>query len=111
MTTSLRNCACGHCSARYNGDGRTAVTNGHGICLAMSNLDLSRATKSLSDADKAPGTAHYHYPQEWDVQCWVRPHEGGYNPHTRIDVRMNGKNGQKDQKRTTDPEIPNHFDI
>ena len=85
LTKDPRSCSCGICSGKYNRDGKTAITNGNGICIAISNLDLKRAIKALNGGQPDNGTERYHYPEEWNVKCWVRPHGGNFNPNSIVD--------------------------
>lgn len=69
--SETRSCKCGQCVGKYV-DNLYAVTNGNGICLAISNPDLLGL---IIDGvfGKTP------------VTCWARPHEGKHNPHTIVD--------------------------
>uniref|UniRef100_A0A6M3LIT8 Uncharacterized protein n=1 Tax=viral metagenome TaxID=1070528 RepID=A0A6M3LIT8_9ZZZZ len=69
----IRTCKCGRCKGKYNVDGRNAITNGEGFCLAIDNFSLINSLKNL-----------LHYEGEYNFKAWVRPHIGEYNSNTRI---------------------------
>ena len=95
LTKDNRSCSCGYCAGKYNEDGKTATTSGKGVCLALSNLDLKKAIKALNDEQQDNGEKRYHYPKEWNVKCWVRPHEGKFNPNSIVDSKMCEKKGNE----------------
>ena len=70
LAHETRTCACGKCRAKYINHSK-AVTNGKGVCLAISNPSLVEACFTLSPKAR--------------VECWVRPHTGENNPNTSID--------------------------
>jgi predicted nucleic acid-binding Zn-ribbon protein len=84
----LKTCDCGKVSGQYV-DRSQAEVNGQGISLAIGNGSLQSA---IINAARAPRTADAKgVPTNRDFfkdhcrveYCWVRPHEGEGNPHTR----------------------------
>lgn len=80
----LRKCKCGKSSGMYN-DNRYAVTNGHGISLAIGNGSLINAMWKLKFDKRDLSRDRSEYIDQFKVICWVRPNEGMGNPHTRVD--------------------------
>jgi hypothetical protein len=80
----LRSCKCGKCSGKYIDRGNAEV-NGQGVSLAISNPALWSAIARLSHHKNQEDVSdHYKCPDAWHVECWVRPHEGTFNPRTKI---------------------------
>jgi len=72
-----RHCKCGKVSGRYV-DNTYAEVNGEGVSLAIGNGSLIQAMYSLTHGRTE------RRPENSNVICWVRPHEGPANPHTKI---------------------------
>lgn len=80
----LRSCKCGNCKGMYDDNGATAVTNGKGCSIAISNGSLQNAL--MGEAQYEYKSTHHGY----DIPlttflAWVRPHEGDQNPRSRVD--------------------------
>jgi hypothetical protein len=73
-----RKCKCGLVAGKYIDD-TYAVVNGEGYSLAIGNGSLLNACYNAS----APRSERR--PKSSEVICWIRPHEGESNPHTKID--------------------------
>ncbi len=74
-----KSCSCGACSGRYV-NSIDAVVNGCGVSLAIGTGSLQLAIARLA------GMAgdRKDFIENNSVLCWVRPHEGQGNPHTRV---------------------------
>ena len=88
----------GICSGKYSEDGKTAITNGNGVCLAISNLHLKIAVKTLNDKQPKNNGIQYYYPRKY-VKCWVRPHEGPFNPNSIVDTETCANDDKYTQKK------------
>ena len=87
LTTShIRRCDCGRVAGRYDPDGRTAVTNGQGISLAIDNNTVRRAVWALEDipAD-TPKDQYSNAGSKTLLRAWVRPNDGPGNNRCRIE--------------------------
>ena len=73
----IRSCACGKVRGRYINNSEAEV-NGEGYSLAIGNGSLMNALYSIKE-----GRTELR-PVESEVICWVRPHEGPANPHTKV---------------------------
>ena len=74
LAQNIRTCKCGKCRAKYI-DNSKAVTNGKGICLAISNHSLAERLF----------VNPYDFDCKRNIECWIRPHTGEHNPNTTID--------------------------
>lgn len=78
----VKRCSCGEVSGRYITQ-YDAEVNGKGISLAIGNGSLEQAVRRMY-AMKGGEFDRDQYKDEARVICWVRPHEGPGNPHTKI---------------------------
>ena len=79
----LRSCQCGKVKGKYI-DNTHAEVDGEGYSLAIGNGSLMMACCKLKPTQqrRPPGS---------EIICWVRPHEGDGNPHTRINPNLGKK--------------------
>lgn len=86
----LKSCSCGMVKGLYI-DYANAEVNGKGVSLAMGNGSLDMAIMNVSsvkeDFRNKPGSSSWDR-HETTVICWVRPHEGPANPHTKINPEL-----------------------
>lgn len=81
---NLRSCDCGKVSGRYI-DRVTAEVNGQGISLAIGNGSLRQAIYEMERSKHSDYADRDHFKDRCRVEyCWVRPHEGNGNPHTKV---------------------------
>jgi len=80
----MRSCDCGKVSGMYV-DEVNAEVNGAGYSLAIGNGSLAQA---IAIANKPVGAAVRN--RSWFINnarvtyCWVRPHTGIGNPHSKV---------------------------
>ena len=84
-----RTCKCGKCSGRYINNSE-AVVNGEGYSFAIGNGSLVDAIRKLIINSESKNRNDYIYDNK--VICWVRPHEGSGNPHTKIERKLKENN-------------------
>ena len=82
----LRTCSCGRVKGKYVNNSE-AVVNGKGYSIAIGNGALLGAAHHLNKLD-TKGTRNYFIENNSIMYCWVRPHEGNGNPHTKIDINL-----------------------
>lgn len=85
LTFELRTCDCGQVSGKYV-DYVNAEVNGKGISLAIGNGSLAAAISRMREM-KEGGRNDFINKCRVDY-CWVRPHEGPGNPHTRVNTKL-----------------------
>jgi hypothetical protein len=85
LSYELRACKCGKCCGKYEQDGAHAVTNGEGICVAISNPSLWGSISAL-EAGCGPDRPGPH--GGYNIEAWIRPHEGEMNPRNKIDKNL-----------------------
>ena len=83
---NLRTCECGKTKGKYNDDAN-AVTNGKGVCMAIGNGSLKEAARKLMEFSSESNRDFYKNNCRVEY-CWVRPHEGRGNPHTKEDENL-----------------------
>ena len=80
-----RSCKCGICKGKYINH-HEAVTNGQGICLAISNPALRRSVNKLICHEGHEANIPYDvFRSTMGIETWVRPHTGLSNPRSTID--------------------------
>ena len=85
----LRTCDCGRVSGQYV-DRTTAEVNGKGVSVAIGNGSLSGAIMEMYRAEGHQTTGSTGFDRGYFRDhckvgfCWVRPHEGEGNPHTKV---------------------------
>ena len=84
LVFTLQSCECGQVSGKYI-DIKTAVVNGKGYSIAIGNGSLMGKCGALLNEDLQDRD---HYFNDFQVCCWIRPHEGQGNPHTHIDKNL-----------------------
>ena len=83
LTLKPRSCDCGEVKGQYI-DNINAEVNGKGFSLAIGNGSLVGAINRLSYGAFPCDSSSGVYISDNSVICWVRPHEGEANPHTKI---------------------------
>ena len=84
----LKSCDCGSAKGKYINDSQ-AVTNGNGVCVAVGNGSFMGAVRTLEAYNKNTNLVRNDFIDLCRVEyCWVRPHEGEGNPHTKIDKNL-----------------------
>jgi hypothetical protein len=85
-TEELRRCKCGRVEGRYLVDGRGAISNGKGFCLAIGNGSIMQgiAEMEMLRKDTHDKASRQDYIKHGAVLAWIRPHEGPGNPHMTI---------------------------
>lgn len=81
-----RSCECGEVSGRYVNDIEAEV-NGKGVSLAIGNGSLFDAVvrfRRMGGDYKKDARPRPFFIEKGSVICWVRPHEGPGNPHTKV---------------------------
>lgn len=85
LSFNLRSCDCGKVVGRYDTNGESAEVNGAGFALAIGNGSLRDAIYRAISMQSKPESNRTDYRDQCRVEyCWIRPHEGDGNPHTRI---------------------------
>jgi len=82
----LRSCSCGYVKGKYI-DSLNAEVNGNGYSLAIGNGSL---TDAMYNFDKTnPNLTRDFFVKNNKIEyCWIRPHEGQGNPHTKINPNL-----------------------
>lgn len=86
LTYKKKSCECGYVKGYYE-DRIHAVTNGKGYCIAIGNGSIENAIRNLHmlpddlSRNEYIGKCRVEY-------CWIRPHDGNGNRHTRVDENI-----------------------
>ena len=80
----LRRCDCGKVAGQYINN-TYAEVNGEGVSIAIGNGALLNAMVAAKTLEKTGKARYEDYLEKAHVTyCWVRPHEGEGNHHTKV---------------------------
>jgi len=90
LDTEIRKCRCGKVSGCYESDETNARVNGEGISIAIGNGSLYNSIQKMKQLLEEEPDREF-FIENTGVTCWVRPHEGLGNPHTKISRELHDK--------------------